>query len=69
MLHSYDYMSLFMSLFDIPVSLDHLLQRIAPIYDCFYLSRFNKLFKKDKVFRFDFSSGILVDVKIDSLLI
>ena len=64
MIHSYDNMSLLVSLFDIPVSLDHLLQRIASIYDRFYLSCFNKLFEEDQVFRLYLASGILVDVKI-----
>ncbi len=47
MFHSYDYMSLFVSFFNIPVSLDNLFQRIASIYDRFYLSRLNKLFEED----------------------
>jgi hypothetical protein len=47
MLHSYDYMSLFVSFFNIPVNLDNLFQRIASINDRFYLSRFNKLFEED----------------------
>jgi len=47
MLHSYDYISLFVSCFDIPVGLGNLFQRIASIYDRFYLSRLNKLFDED----------------------
>ena len=43
MFHSNDYISLFVSFVDIPVSLDNLFQRIASIYDRFYLSRFNQL--------------------------
>ena len=42
MFQSYDYMSLFVSFFDIPVSLGNLFQRIASIYDRFYLSRLDK---------------------------
>ena len=45
MLHSYDYISLFVPFFDIPVSLDSLFQRIASIHDRFYLSHLNKLFE------------------------
>jgi hypothetical protein len=47
MFHSYDYVSLFVSCFDIPVSLDSLLQRIASIYDRLHLTRVNKLFKEN----------------------
>ena len=47
MLHSYYYISLFVSFIDIPVSLDHLFQRIASIYDRFYISRLNKLVEED----------------------
>ena len=47
MLHSYDYISLFVPFVDIPVSLDNLFQRIASIYDRFYLSRLNKLFEEN----------------------
>ena len=32
---------------DIPVSLDNLFQRIASVYDRFYLSRLNKLFEEN----------------------
>jgi hypothetical protein len=46
MFHSYDYISLFAPFLDIPVSLGNLFQRIASIYDRFYLSRLNKLFKE-----------------------
>ena len=45
MLHSDDDISLFVSLFDIPVGLGSLLQRIASINDRFNLSRLNKLNK------------------------
>ena len=41
MFHRYDYMSLFVSFFDILVSLDNLFQRIASIYMCSYYSRLN----------------------------
>ena len=42
MLHSYDYMSLFVSFFNIPVSLDNLFQWIGSIYDRFQLAILNK---------------------------
>jgi hypothetical protein len=45
MAHSYDDISLFVSRFDIPVSLDNLFQRIAPINDRSYLTRFNEFFE------------------------
>ena len=44
--HRDDYISLFVSCFDIPVSLDNLFQRIASVYDRLYLSRFNQLFEE-----------------------
>jgi len=44
---SYYYISLFVSFFGIPVSLGNLFQRIASIYDRFYLSRLNKLLEED----------------------
>jgi len=47
MFHSYDYISLFVPFFDIPVRLGHLFQRIASIYGRFYLPRLNKLFEED----------------------
>jgi hypothetical protein len=47
MFHSDDYISLFAPCFDIPVCLGNLFQRIASIYDRFYLSRLNKLFDED----------------------
>ena len=43
MLYSDDDIALFVSLVDVPVSLDNLFQRIASVYDRFYLSRFNQL--------------------------
>jgi hypothetical protein len=45
--HSDDHIPLFVSLFDIPVSLGHLFQRIAPINDRFYLSCLNQLFEEE----------------------
>ena len=45
--YSYDYTSLFMPFLDIPVSFNHLFERITSIYDCFHLSRLNKLLEKD----------------------
>ena len=49
MFHSDDNIFLFMSLFDIPVSLGDLFQRIASINDRFYLPRLNQLCEEDKV--------------------
>ena len=43
--NTYDYTSLPVSCFGIPVSLGNSLQRIASIYDRFYPSRLNKLNK------------------------
>ena len=42
--HSYYYITLFVSCFDITVGLGSLFQRIASIYDRFYLSSLYKLF-------------------------
>ena len=50
MSHSDDYISLFVPFIDIPVSLGSLLQRIASIYNRFYLPRLNKLFKENYIF-------------------
>ena len=47
MFHSDDYIPLLVPCFDIPVSLGSLFQRIASIYDRFYLSRLNKLFEEE----------------------
>jgi hypothetical protein len=52
MLHRDDYISLFVTCFDITVRLDDLFQRIASINDRFYLPRLNELCKKDKIFDF-----------------
>jgi hypothetical protein len=49
MFHSYDYISLFVSFVNIPVSLDNFFQGIASIYDRFYLSRLNKLLQNNQV--------------------
>ena len=46
--HSDDYVSLFVPFVDIPVSLGNLFQRIASIYNRFYLSRFNNLLESSK---------------------
>ena len=48
-LHSYDYISLFVSFFDIAVRLGSLFQRIASIYDRLYLSRLSKLFEENQI--------------------
>ena len=45
--HSYDYIALFVSCFDITVGLGSLFQRMAPIYDRLHLSRLNKLFEEN----------------------
>ena len=45
MFHRNDHISLFMSLLDIAVRLDDMLQRINPVYDRFYLSRLNQLLR------------------------
>ena len=50
MFHSDDDISLFVPFFDIAVSLGDLFQRIAPIYDRFYLPRLNQLCEEDKIF-------------------
>ena len=50
MFHSDDDISLFVSFFDIPVSLGNLFQRIASIYDRSYLSCLNNLFDEDQIF-------------------
>jgi hypothetical protein len=47
MSHCYDYISLFVPCFDIPVSLGNLFQRIPSICDCSQLFRFNELFEED----------------------
>ena len=47
MCHGNDYISLFVSFFDVPVRLDNLLQRIPPVNGRFQLFRFNKLFEED----------------------
>jgi hypothetical protein len=47
MFHSYDYISLFVPFFDIPMSVGSLFQRIASIYDRFYLFRLNQLFEEN----------------------
>ena len=47
MFQSYDYISLFVSFIDIPVSLGSLFQWISSINDRFYISRLNKLFEEN----------------------
>ena len=54
MFHSYDYISLFGSCFDIPVGLGHLFQWIAPVYDRLYLSCLDKVFEEIQMFGFVF---------------
>lgn len=44
------YMSLFLTRFDIPVSLGNLFQRIAPVDNRFDLSGLNKAFEESEVF-------------------
>ena len=50
MLQSYYYIPLFVSHFDITVSLGSLFQWIASIYDRFYLPCLNQLCEEDKIF-------------------
>jgi hypothetical protein len=45
MLHSDDYIALFLPFFNVPVRLGHLFQRIESINDRFYLSRLYQLFE------------------------
>jgi hypothetical protein len=58
MFHSYDYISLFVPFVNISMSLGSLFQRIASIFDRFYLSRLNKLFE---VFRSIPTESIILD--------
>jgi hypothetical protein len=48
-LHSDDHISLLVSCFDIPVSLNHLFQRITSIYDRPLLPRLDQLFEEDQI--------------------
>jgi hypothetical protein len=50
MFHSDDDISLFVALLDIPVRIGHLFQRIASIYDRFYLPSLNQFCEEDKIF-------------------
>jgi hypothetical protein len=50
MFHNDDDIALFVSFFDIPVSLSHLFQRIASIDDRFYLPCLNQLCEEDEIF-------------------
>ena len=52
LLHRYDYISLFLPCFDIPVSLSSLFQQIAFIDDRSYLPRLNQPFEEGQVFDF-----------------
>ena len=47
MFHGYDYVSLFLPCFDIPVSLGNLFQRVASIDDRFYLARLQHIFEEN----------------------
>ena len=47
MFHSYNYIALFVSFVNIPVRLNNLFQRIASVYNRFYLSRLHKLFEEN----------------------
>jgi hypothetical protein len=49
-LHSYDNIALFVPLFNIPVSLDNLFQRIAQVNDRSYFPRFDQLFQENQIF-------------------
>jgi hypothetical protein len=44
MSHRQDDIALFVALFNIPVSLDNLFQRVAPVNDRSYFPRFDQLF-------------------------
>ena len=50
MFHSDDDIPLFVSVFDIAMRLDDLLQQIASIYDRSYLPRINQLCEEHKIF-------------------
>jgi hypothetical protein len=50
MSHCYDDILFLVPFVDIPVGLDNLFQRIAPVYDRFYLPCLDKLFEENKVF-------------------
>ena len=50
LLHRDDDIALFVSLVNIPVSLDHLLQWIASINNGFDLPRFNEIVEVDEIF-------------------
>jgi hypothetical protein len=50
-LHSHDYISYCVPLVNIPISLSSLVQRIASIYGQSYLSRLDKLFERQQMFR------------------
>ena len=49
MFHNYDYMSLFLSCFNVRVCLISLFQWISSIYDRFHLPSLNKLSEEDQV--------------------
>jgi len=57
MSHGYDYISRFLPFFDIPVSLDNLLERIASVNDRSILSSLDERFKKSHVFFTVFGNG------------
>ncbi len=47
--YSYGYVALLVSHFDIPVSIDNLVQWIDPVNDGFELARFDQLFERKQV--------------------
>lgn len=47
--HSYDNISLFVALIDIPVRLDDLCQRKAAVNNCFHLACLDQACKEDKI--------------------
>jgi len=52
MLHGYDYIPRFLSLFNIAVSLDYLFQRVPSVNDCFVLSCLDKLLEEAQIIAF-----------------
>ena len=67
MIHGYDDIPLFMSFFNIPVSLDDLVQRIAPVDDRFDLSCLKQFFKEDKIINLQVPRCV-IDIKVGSCL-
>jgi len=47
MAHYDDNIALFVSFFNVSMCLDYLLERIAPVDDCFYLPYLDQFFEED----------------------